>query len=284
MNPRASRIRYAVWPALAATVILGIAALPATTIPPGTFVWHDLVTENPNASRAFYSGLFGWTFEAGKGVDPDYTIIRHNGLPIGGIVAPREKTSGQWLSYVVVPDVDRAVEAFRAGGGRVFRGPLKARGDLRVAAVADGQGAPIGLASGGPKIDMPTGVPEINRWLWMDYVARDVAPALEFYARVAGLRSEVAETRENVTYYRLANDRPRAGLFATPWPRETSLWLPYVRVADAAAAAMRAQELGGTIVVPPSPRIRNGSLAVVLDPGGAPIALQKYPFDPGVRP
>ena len=27
-----------------------------------------------------------------------------------------------------------------------------------------------------------------------------------------------------------------------------------------------------------APRVRNGSLAIVLDPGGAPIALQKYPY------
>jgi hypothetical protein len=36
--------------------------------------------------------------------------------------------------------------------------------------------------------------------------------------------------------------------------------------------------LGGRILVPASPERRNGSLAVVADPGGAPLALQKFPF------
>jgi predicted enzyme related to lactoylglutathione lyase len=287
ISPNRHRRRLAllprVWVATLAAVALAVAATSgaATKVTPGTFVWHDLVTDNPAAAKKFYGELFGWTFEPGKGVEPDYTIIRHQGVPIGGIVAPKQSTSPQWLSYVVVADVDRAVEAFRQAGGQVYRAPLNVRNDLRVAAVADPQGAPLGLASRGPLEGASDAVPEIHRWLWMDYVARDEAPALQFYSQVLGYTSQ-SETRETATYYRLANGRPRAGLFKTPWPRETSIWLPYIRVADPEASSKRAQELGGLIVQAPAPRVRNGSLAIVLDPGGAPIALQKYPFDAGV--
>lgn len=271
------------WVTALAVATLAIAATSgaATKVAPGTFVWHDLVTDNPAAAKKFYGELFGWTFEPGKGVEPDYTIIRHKGVPIGGIVAPKQATSPQWLSYVVVADVDKAVDAFRQAGGQVYRAPLNARNDLRVAAVADPQGAPLGLASRGPLEGASDAVPEVNRWLWMDYVARDEAPALQFYSQVLGYTSQ-SETRETATYYRLTNGRPRAGLFKTPWPRETSIWLPYIRVADPEASSKRAQELGGLIVQAPAPKVRNGSLAIVLDPGGAPIALQKYPFDAGV--
>ena len=282
-SPDRDRIELVLLPRLwVATLIVVTFALSAqsgaaTKVMPGTFVWHDLVTDNPAVAKKFYGELFGWTFEPGKGVEPDYTIIRHRGVPIGGIVVPRQPTSPQWLSYVVVADVDRAVEAIKQVGGQIYRGPLNARGDLRVAAVADAQGAPIGLASRGPLEDVSDTLPEVNRWLWMDYVARDDAPALDFYKRLLGYESQ-AETRDTATYYRLTSGKPRAGLFKTPWPRETSLWLPYVRVADPDAAATRARALGGLIVQSPAPRVRNGSLAIVLDPGGAPIALQKYPF------
>jgi len=262
---------------LVMTFALAATSRAASKVAPGTFVWHDLVTDNPAVAKKFYGELFGWTFEPGKGVEPDYTIIRQQGVPIGGLVVPKQQTSPQWLSYVVVADVDRAVVAFRQAGGQVYRGPLNARNDLRVAAVADAQGAPIGLASRGPLDGVSDALPEINRWLWMDYVARDEAPALQFYSQVLGYTSQ-AETRETATYYRLANGHPRAGLFKTPWPRETSIWLPYIRVADPEASSKRAQELGGLIVQAPAPRVRNGSLAIVLDPGGAPIGLQKYPF------
>src|SRR3954447_20486478 len=150
---RASRLDRppSLWVAALAAATLAIAATSgaATKVAPGTFVWHDLVTDDPAAAKKFYGEMFGWTFEPGKGVEPDYTIIRHGGVPIGGIVAPNQPTSPQWLSYVGVPDVDRPVEAVKQAGGQVFRGPLNARNDLRVAAVADAQGAPIGLASRG---------------------------------------------------------------------------------------------------------------------------------------
>jgi predicted enzyme related to lactoylglutathione lyase len=250
----------------------------------GTFVWHDLATTDPAASRAFYGALFGWTFEAGEGVDPGYTIIRQGDRPIGGIVLLKQPDAvAQWLSYVVVSDVDQATEAFRKSGGRVYRGPLNARKDLRVSVVADAQGAPIGLASRGPRLDDES-PPEVNRWLWMEYVARDPDAALKFYGDVVGFTNKVSEVKENFTYFLLATDRPRAGLFRSPWERETSVWLPYVRVADPAALAARAVQLGGSVVLEPRPNVRNGSLAIVLDPTGAPLALQKYPFAAGVRP
>ena len=254
----------------------------------GEFVWHDLVTDDPAACRTFYGALFGWTFESADGVDPGYTIIKEGGQPIGGIVEPRKQPDGkpvipQWLAYVVVADVNRATESFRAAGGRVYRGPLTIQTDLRVAVVSDAQGAPHGLASRGPRFDT-TNQPGLNRWLWMEYVARDPDAALAFYSQVLGFRSEISDARDKFTYYLLTTDRPHAGLFRSPWERETSAWLPYVRVADPAATATRAADLGGTIALAPTPGIRNGSLAIVLDPSGAPIALQKFPFDSGVTP
>ena len=281
---------------LAALVIAGASAIGAArpgaagAAPPvvtGAFVWHDLVTPDPAGSRAFYKALFNWTFEDGKGIDPGYTIIRHEGQPIGGIVQLRRTSpdapTAQWLAYVTVSDVDRSAGAFRDAGGKIIRDPVNARKDLRVAVVSDPQGAPLGLASRGAQVE-DVRVPGLNRWLWMDYVARDVAGALTFYGTAVGFRNEVSETRDTFTYYLLSSDRPRAGLFLSPWTRDTAAWLPYVRVADPAAAAARVKELGGTIVVAPEPRVRNSSLAIVLDPAGAPLALQRYPFQPGATP
>ena len=292
--PRPAAIAVVV--ALTAAWLASVAASPeqrsGTAVQPvaaaGQFVWHDLVTDNPAAAVLFYGALFGWTFEPGEGVDPDYTIIKQDGLPIGGVVRLRRTQPAavaQWLSYVVVPDVEQAVEAFRQAGGQVFRGPLSARRDLRVAAVADPQGAPLGLASRGPREAVAaSAVPAMHRWLWMEYVATDTASALDFYRKAIGFGHEISEARTNFTYYLLTTDRPQAGLFRSPWQREASAWLPYVRVANPEAMAVRALELGGQVALPPTPGIRNGSLAIVLDPSGAPLALQRYPFETGVTP
>ena len=251
--------------------------------PPGEFVWHDLVTDNPSASQTFYGALLGWTFEPGKGVDPGYTLIKHEGVPIGGIVTrPRSNTPfvAQWIAYVVVSDVDRTAEEFKRQGGQVIRGPLNAQKDLRVAVVADPQGAPLGLASRGPRLDAGS-IPSLHRWLWMDYVARDADAALAFYSHAIGFRHHVSDARGNATYYVLQTDRPHAGLFLSPWTRPTSVWLPYVRIADPAAVLAKVDELGGTTVLPPQPGVRNASLAIIVDPAGAPLALQKFPFEGG---
>jgi predicted enzyme related to lactoylglutathione lyase len=251
---------------------------------PGEFVWHDLVTDDPAAAQRFYGSLLGWTFESGQGVDPGYTIIKHGNVPIGGIVARRssdgDRGSAQWLAYIMVNDVDAVADGFRRAGGRIHRGPLQVRKDLRVAAVADPQGAALGLASRGPHVNTAT-ASGVHEWLWMEYVAQDPDAALKFYADVVGFRSEISDTREGFTYHVLSTAAPRAGLFRSLWQRETSAWLPYVRVDDPAALAARATSLGGSLVIGPQPRVRNGSLAIVLDPSGAALALQKFPFDRG---
>jgi predicted enzyme related to lactoylglutathione lyase len=257
---------------------------PDETAAPGEFVWHDLVTPDPAAAAAFYRSMFGWEFKKARGVDPEYMVGRHDGQPVGGVVPLRRPGAiAQWIAYVVAADVDKAVEAFRHSGGRILREPLNARGDLRVAVVADAQGAPLGLANRGPR-PAPGRPPALHRWLWMEYVALDADAALKFYGDILGYRHEVLEVRNSSTYYLLATDRPRAGLFRSPWERETSVWLPYVRVADPQAMADRAASLGARVVLPPRPHVRNGSLAIVLDPAGAPVALQKFPFDSGAAP
>ena len=97
--------RHAVIGTALVALLCGVAAMPQSREPlpsvralavPGEFVWHDLVTDDASACRAFYGALFGWTFEAGDGIDPGYTIIKHDGVPIGGIVLPDPK-AGQPL-------------------------------------------------------------------------------------------------------------------------------------------------------------------------------------------
>ena len=58
---------------------------------PGKIIWHDLITHTPEASKRFYSELFGWEFEDlgldfGAGRTFNYTLIRHRGKLIGGMV------------------------------------------------------------------------------------------------------------------------------------------------------------------------------------------------------
>ena len=78
----------------------------------------------------------------------------------------------------------------------------------------------------------------------------------------------------------LKRQRSRAGLLQLP-PQFEGVqphWLPYVRVEDPAALAAKALSLGGKVVIEPRADIRNGTLAIVVDPTGAALALQKWPL------
>jgi len=164
----------------------------------------------------------------------------------------------------------------KAGGARVLRDPFDAAGIVRAAVIADQQGAPVGFARFN-KV-RPELKPVTGSWLWMEYVATDPEAAMTFYGDVIGYRHEQVENQGSAVYHVLSLGTPRAGLFKSPFERVRGNWVPYVLVDDPAAMAARAQSLGGTILVAPRPDLRKGTVAIISDPAGAVIALQKYPI------
>ncbi len=272
---------------LAAVLIMLVAAcasnLPPITEPPtaphipGKFVWHTLFTDDPAAAQRFYGELLGWEFED-IGDGGTYTLIRSGGHPVGAMAlmkpTPTLPDVSQWVSFMSVADVDAAADMFR-NGGSVYGGPADLKGLGRVAVVADPQGAPLGLIRSENGDPADGREPQIGEFLWRDYVAGDVESAFAFYRQVAGY-----DHREHKPGYELfvAGGKERAGVFKSPWPKVTPNWLPYVRVADAATAVAKARSLGGEIIFEPQPDVRNASTAIVADPTGAALALQKYPF------
>lgn len=253
---------------------------------PGKFVWFDLLTNDAAAAEKYYGGLFGWTFEPLVGRENPYKVIREMGQPIGGIVDMSARKSdlpeSTWLGYVSVPDVDAAAAAFKAKGGAVLKAPLDVAGLARAAVVTDPQRALLGLiriARGDP----PDAPPADGRFLWMEHLAKDAPAAMAFYRDVLGYDArplDAGVAGVDFPYFVLGKGgKNRAGLYVTPWKELNSNWLPYVKVADAGAAAEKAKSLGGRVVLAPRADLRDGSLAIVVDPTGAALALQKYPFE-----
>lgn len=255
-------------------------AAAADAVEPGRFVWRDLMTKDMTASKQFYGELFRWRFENARRGDRPYVLARSSTLPVAGIVdvSGNADAGSQWLSYISVSDVDKSVAFVQAERGKVLVEPR----DLpiaRVAVVTDPEGAPLGLAQLRRSAPDPS-EPSPHHFFWQEYLARDAEQALAFYKLLAGYESVLLESRLDIDYYILRSTRGRAGLFRLP-PQIVGVqpnWLPYVLVNDPAAYATRAVALGGRVVVPAAPERRNGSLVVIADPGGAVLALQKYPF------
>jgi predicted enzyme related to lactoylglutathione lyase len=145
--------------------------------------------------------------------------------------------------------------------------------------IADPQGAPLGFAQLHRTVFEPV-QPMLSHFFWQEYLARDATTALEFYKRLIGFNSEMTDTQLGVEYHVLKKTKAHAGLFQLSARAEgvEPNWLPYVLVSDPAAVAARVPGLGGHILVPAMAEHRKGTLVVIADPGGAPLALQKYPF------
>jgi predicted enzyme related to lactoylglutathione lyase len=247
----------------------------------GKFVWRDLVTEDPAAVKPFYAALFGWEFEERTTLGAPYTIVRQDGVPIAGISRTKRKLPdqpvSQWISFLSVTNVDRAAEIVQQDGGRIVVGPLDLPRVGRGAVVIDPEGAPLGLlrSAVGDPVDTPA--PAINRFLWTEHLSRQPQAVADFYARLVGLQAKKTE-RAGSSYWVLGNDRPRAGVMRNPTTMDRPVWLAYVQVADPAATAARAAQLGGRVLLAPRPELRNGTLAVIADPAGAVLAVQKWPM------
>jgi uncharacterized protein len=246
----------------------------------GKVVWNDLVTQDLDVARHFYGELFGWTFEqtTAPGGQP-YLLARSGRIFVAGMVAvsspSRTVVLSRWLPYMSVSDVDASVAKATAGGAKTL---VDAR-DVslgRVAVIEDKEGAVLGLARsriGDP--DDTTTAPGPGRVVWTELLANDPAAASEFYHTVIGVTAHTIERHGGP--YTLLSERGtnRAGILQNPSDDAAPVWLTYFGVEDLVSAAGRVEALGGKVILPPSPQLRDGTMAVVTDPTGALFALQK---------
>jgi len=246
----------------------------------GKVIWNDLITDDLDTTRAFYGALFGWTFEHSSGKGGRYLLARLGDVYVAGIVEVKSKNRAQklsrWLPYVSVGNVDGAVSIASAGGATVA---AVARDVTfgRVAAIIDPQGAVIGLAQsriGDP--DDATTAPGLGRVVWTELLANDPAAAVQFYRDVVGYESNTVSRRGGEYTMLTQNGKNRAGLLKNPTDAKP-VWLTYFGVDDPVAAMGRLEALGGAVIAPASPRLREGTMALVTDPTGALFVLQKVP-------
>jgi predicted enzyme related to lactoylglutathione lyase len=90
---------------------------------PGSMTWTDVRLTDVEAGKAFYSAVFGYTYQPVPGAPDDYGTIHVGGDPVGGLggmMGAPEGTPSHWVTYFSVADVDTAVAAAEAGGATVL--------------------------------------------------------------------------------------------------------------------------------------------------------------------
>jgi predicted enzyme related to lactoylglutathione lyase len=246
---------------------------------PGRWVWGDLVTSDVAAAADFYGKVFGWTFETYGGEDDrdTYTLALADGLPIGGLVFDQRAMKGdvpsaRWIGLISVTDVRAAADAVTEGGGKVVVAPtvLGERGETAV--FQDPEGTLFGVvrSKNGDPADY---VGDLNEWVWIDLWTANVGQAAKFYSAVAGyqvLPLQQDGLRSGV--HLVSGNYVRAGIMQKHDQRVSAVWLPYLRVADAKAAADKARAAGGKVVREPV-TLGRAIVAILADPTGAPVGV-----------
>lgn len=115
---------------------------------PGAVVWNELASPDLDASRTFYSALFGWRIEPFSGSDGSYLTITNGEASNGGMrpLAPAGAPP-HWLVYFGAADLDGALRQADDLGGHTLAGPIEVP-MARIAVVQDPQGAVFALYAG----------------------------------------------------------------------------------------------------------------------------------------
>ena len=114
----------------------------------GIIVWNELTTSDLERAKAFYAATMGWFYEDIVTPAGPYTLARRpdQSRPVAGLVSwpSDEDDADDWFAYAGVDDIEAAVVAVIAAGGRsdpIFEVP----GIGRFAVLTDPNGAMLGL-------------------------------------------------------------------------------------------------------------------------------------------
>lgn len=243
---------------------------------PGRVVWYNLASPNPDASRVFYETVFGWNTVPYGDDKKKIWVFRDGDQPVALMALyDSDNNSGEWIGAISVPDVAEATDIAKSQGARIMRKPDQIENQGTISFVQDPQGAHfslIKLANGDPDVEVaPT-----NHFLGLELWSNDPSQSQSFYKSVVGY--EAASTQQGSIDYTVfkMGDMNCAGMLQNPSTAVRSHWLPYIRVADVNATLAKAKTAGAKVLIEPNASIRNGSVAVILDPTGAPLALQVY--------
>ena len=116
----------------------------------GDFSWCELMTNDVDASKGFYSKVLGWTIDEMPMAEGEpYNVIKVGGQGVGGIMKmPKEVPPGvppHWQSYVTVDDVDAVAKKAEELGATAIVPPTDIPNVGRFYVFKDPQGAVLAL-------------------------------------------------------------------------------------------------------------------------------------------
>lgn len=263
---------------------------PSPKHPRGEFVWHELLTSDPEAALDFYCELVGWDHEIweGKpteeGEEQDLPVFTLDDEPVAGALlipedARQEGAVPHWLAYLASPNVDATTGRATKLGATLLVPPNDIPEIGRFAVLEDPQGATFAaltLLDPGEASESP----RIGEFSWHELGTRDAEGALAFYGTLFGWHQidalDMGQAGIYHLYGRAGSEEPMGGIYEQSGNRPgTPHWNLYIRIPDAVAAARTVEELGGEVLQEPT-EVPGGDLVLAcLDPQGAAFFLHQ---------
>jgi predicted enzyme related to lactoylglutathione lyase len=247
----------------------------------GCFVWYELTTTNPEAAKAFYADVVGWSTRDASMPGAAYALFTAGEDPVAGLLglaAEARKMGAQprWTGYVGVDDVDAATDRLKGLGGTVYVPPTDVPEISRFSVVADPQMATLALVKGLKSgQEQPAALSSPGHVGWHELSAVDWEQAFAFYGELFGWQKVDADFGGLGTYLLFSAGGQTIGGMATKPPTvPMPFWLYYFNVGDIDAAAKRVKAGGGKILEGPVEARGGNRIARCTDPQGAMFALR----------
>jgi predicted enzyme related to lactoylglutathione lyase len=252
-----------------------------TSYDPGTPCWVDLMSPDVEASKAFYTGLFGWDAEPQS--DPTGTVVYallkkdgHDAAGLGGQPPMMAGAPPVWNSYICVLNADETVAAAEKAGGNVLMPPMDVMEAGRMAVIADPTGAVVSVWQAGAHVGAGI-VNEPNAYSWNELLTSDLDAAKRFYGEVFGWDFDGMDMGPMGTYWVIkGGEGGLGGLMGRPPnlpPGVPDHWLVYFMTDDIVAKVDATTAAGGGTMHGPAAIPGVGMIAVLTDPQGGAFAL-----------
>ncbi|HEY7409577.1 MAG TPA: VOC family protein [Vicinamibacteria bacterium] len=247
----------------------------------GQFVWHDLMTTDPQKAKAFYGAVIGWSTQPFEGSLIPYDMWTTSQGPLGGVMvlpedARKAGSPPHWLAYVATADVDETVEQATGLGARTLVPGTDIPSVGRFGVVADPQGAVFAVYSAASPREQPEVKP--GQFSWHELAtSTDPETALGFYRALFGWEKrqamDMGEALGTYQIYGAPGGPDLGGIYTKPkdmpFPPH---WLHYIRVDNVPATLEKVKAGGGQVLNGPM-EVPGGVIAQCLDPQGAAFAL-----------
>ena len=246
----------------------------------GDFIWYELITPDPEESKAFYEAVAGWQVGPASEEHEGYREIRAGNAHAGGMMLLTDEMQQHgarptWLGYIGVDDVDESVASIERAGARLLIPAFDIPGVGRLAMIADPQGVPFYVMRGAIEQASRAFDPQgLGRVSWNELATRDQRAALDFYvAQFGWTKGDAMPMGDMGDYQFITHHGVPLGAIMTAAADKQPRWRFYVRVADVDTAKDAVERAGGTIIHGPQEVPGGERILVGIDPQGAEFAL-----------